>query len=194
MTLHQLSESALRDTLTVKERGTANVLHALAQRNLLDERLLLLFCNSLAAVNAEIGQTGYATASAYLDALAQQLRTRYKVNALSIGLDALREQGMLLDAINGSEYDVLRGLRPLMTGTLLQAYKQQGADTSYYARLSPSPIGCWMSTGYPVSPRCREPAIWRWRMKLCAITLCKTKSALMNWSFGTVDCDGQLQC
>ncbi len=95
----------------------------------------------------------------------------------------LREQGMLLDAINGSEYDVLRGLRPLMTGTLLQAYKQQGADTSYYARLSPSPIGCWMSTGYPVSPRCREPAIWRWRMKLCAITLCKTKSALMNWSF-----------
>ncbi|MDR8335710.1 hypothetical protein FPK31_23240, partial [Acinetobacter baumannii] len=78
-----------------------------------------------------------ATASAYLDALAQQLRTRYKVNALSIGLDALREQGMLLDAINGSEYDVLRGLRPLMTGTLLQAYKQQGADTSYYARLSP---------------------------------------------------------
>ena len=137
MTLHQLSESALRDTLTVKERGTANVLHALAQRNLLDERLLLLFCNSLAAVNAEIGQTGYATASAYLDALAQQLRTRYKVNALSIGLDALREQGMLLDAINGSEYDVLRGLRPLMTGTLLQAYKQQGADTSYYARLSP---------------------------------------------------------
>lgn len=137
LTLHQLSESALRDTLTVKERGTANVLHALAQRNLLDERLLLLFCNSLAAVNAEIGQTGYATASAYLDALAQQLRTRYKVNALSIGLDALREQGMLLDAINGSEYDVLRGLRPLMTGTLLQAYKQQGADTSYYARLSP---------------------------------------------------------
>ncbi|MDO6928586.1 KR domain-containing protein, partial [Acinetobacter baumannii] len=90
----------------------ANLLHALAQRNLLDERLLLLFCNSLAAVNAEIGQTGYATASAYLDALAQQLRTRYKVNALSIGLDALREQGMLLDAINGSEYDVLRGLRP----------------------------------------------------------------------------------
>ncbi|WP_249441198.1 SDR family oxidoreductase, partial [Escherichia coli] len=79
LTLHQLSESALRDTLTVKERGTANVLHALAQRNLLDERLLLLFCNSLAAVNAEIGQTGYATASAYLDALAQQLRTRYKV-------------------------------------------------------------------------------------------------------------------
>lgn len=66
LTLHQLSESALRDTLTVKERGTANVLHALAQRNLLDERLLLLFCNSLAAVNAEIGQTGYATASAYL--------------------------------------------------------------------------------------------------------------------------------
>ena len=52
LTLHQLSESALRDTLTVKERGTANVLHALAQRNLLDERLLLLFCNSLAAVNA----------------------------------------------------------------------------------------------------------------------------------------------
>lgn len=32
LTLHQLSESALRGTLTVKERGTANVLHALAQR------------------------------------------------------------------------------------------------------------------------------------------------------------------
>lgn len=138
LTLHQLSESALRDTLAVKGQGTDNVLHALAQRNLLDERLLLLFCNSLAAVNAEIGQTGYAAASAYLDALAQQLRTRYGVNALSIGWDALREQGMLLDAINGSEYDVLRGLRPLTTGTLLQAYKRQGAGASYYTRLSPA--------------------------------------------------------
>lgn len=105
------------------------------------------------------------------------------MNALSIGLDALREQGMLLDAINGSEYDVLRGLRPLMTGTLLQAYKQQGADTSYYARLSPE--SDWLLDEHRISGIATLPgtAIWRWRMKLCAITLCKTKSALMNWSF-----------
>ncbi|MCQ4856749.1 DUF1454 family protein, partial [Escherichia coli] len=38
--------------------------------------------------------------------------------------------------IQGPEQKAAK-VRPLMTGTLLQAYKQQGADTSYYARLSP---------------------------------------------------------
>ncbi|HGM7842568.1 TPA: amino acid adenylation domain-containing protein [Serratia marcescens] len=137
MTLHQLSESALLDSLAVKGAGTDNVLHALERHQLLDERLLMLFCNSLAAVNAEVGQTGYAAVSAYLDALAEQLRSRYGVNALSVGWDALKEQGMLLEAINGSENAYLRGLRPLAAGSLLQAYKRQGGRASYYARLSP---------------------------------------------------------
>lgn len=136
-TLHQLTEAMLIDSLSVKGEGTSNLIQALDQHGLLDERLLLLFCNSLAALNAEVGQLGYASVSAYLDALAEQLRINYGVNALSIEWDGLKEQGMLLDAINGSENPLLRGLRPLTAGVLLQAYKRQGSGASYYTRLSP---------------------------------------------------------
>ncbi|OCG21775.1 colibactin hybrid non-ribosomal peptide synthetase/type I polyketide synthase ClbB [Gilliamella sp. App4-10] len=137
LTLHQLTEPMLIDSLMVKGQGTSNLIQALEQQGLLDERLMLLFCNSLAAVNAEVGQLGYASVSAYLDALAEQLRINYGVNALSIEWDGLKEQGMLLDAINGSDNPYFRDLRPLTNGVLLQAYKYQGRGASYYTRLSP---------------------------------------------------------
>ena len=137
LTLHQLTEPMLLDSLLVKGQGTANLIEALDQHGLLDERLMLLFCNSLAALNAEVGQLCYASVSAYLDTLVEQLRLNYGVNALSIQWDGLKEQGMLLEAINGSENPYLRGLRPLSNGVLLRAYKRQGSGASYYARLSP---------------------------------------------------------
>ena len=137
LTLHQLSEPTLLDSVLVKGQGTTNLLQALEHQGLLDERLMMLFCNSIAAFNAEIGQFSYAAVSAYLDALAEQLRATYDINALSIELDGLKEQGMLLDAINGSENSYLRGLRPIENSSLLCDYKQQGNGASYHAHLSP---------------------------------------------------------
>ncbi|MBL5862184.1 SDR family NAD(P)-dependent oxidoreductase [Serratia fonticola] len=97
--VHNLNESRLQEVMAAKVAGAEALDRALGERPL----DWMVFCSSLAAVQGNLGQSGYAVANAYLDQLAlyrqQQVdRGEKQGRTISVNWPLLSDAGMQVDA------------------------------------------------------------------------------------------------
>ncbi|MGW0517514.1 type I polyketide synthase [Crossiella sp. NPDC003009] len=118
----ETSPAELAESMAAKVRGAANLDALLADREL---ELFVLF-GSIAGVIGSGGQAAYSAANAYLDALAENRRSR-GLSATSVAWGPWAETGLASDQ-SAHERLARHGMRPLLTGPALAELRRALAD------------------------------------------------------------------